>query len=142
MLGGEATHGGQIGGPKLVHHGSRGWFGKRLLEERCGVGAVIVATGMALTGAVDEWVGAVGLVDNDSLEGRGVVGTQQPEACRVNEGLVEQRLVMRLRWAAAGMLAAASQFRRVKGYRELPQLARALRHVVGAVDPSTVAVTA
>jgi hypothetical protein len=40
------------------------------------------------------------------------------------------------------MLAAASQFRRVKGYRELPQLARALRHVVGAVDPSTVAVTA
>ncbi len=27
---------------------------------------------------------------------------------------------MRLRWAAAGMLAAASQFRRVKGYRQLP----------------------
>jgi putative transposase len=33
---------------------------------------------------------------------------------------------MALRWAAAGMLAAESQFRRVKGYRELPQLARAL----------------
>jgi transposase-like protein len=49
---------------------------------------------------------------------------------------------MRLRWAAAGMLAAASQFRRVKGYRQLPQLARALRHHVGADDPSTVAVTA
>ena len=48
---------------------------------------------MALTGAVDEWVGAVGLVDHDWLEGRGVVGTQQ-EACRVNEGLVEQGLVM------------------------------------------------
>jgi transposase-like protein len=49
---------------------------------------------------------------------------------------------MRLRWAAAGMLAAASQFRRVKGYRQLPTLAAALRHTVGATDPSTVAVTA
>src|SRR5829696_3214212 len=49
---------------------------------------------------------------------------------------------MRLRWAAAGMLAASAQFRRVKGYRQLPQLARALRHAVGAVDPSTIAVTA
>ncbi len=28
---------------------------------------------------------------------------------------------MRLRWAAAGMLAAASQFRRVKGYRAAPR---------------------
>ncbi len=35
---------------------------------------------------------------------------------------------MALRWAAAGMLAAEGQFRRVKGYRELPQLARALEH--------------
>ncbi|MGH9261811.1 MAG: IS256 family transposase, partial [Acidimicrobiales bacterium] len=49
---------------------------------------------------------------------------------------------MRLRWAAAGMLAAAGQFRRVKGYRQLPQLARALRHAVSADDPSTIAVTA
>ena len=49
---------------------------------------------------------------------------------------------MRLRWAAAGMLAAATQFRRVKGYRQLPQLARALRYAVGADDPSTIAVTA
>ncbi len=49
---------------------------------------------------------------------------------------------MRLRWAAAGMLAASAQFRRVKGYRQLPQLARALRHAVGADDPSTFAVTA
>jgi transposase-like protein len=49
---------------------------------------------------------------------------------------------MRLRWAAAGMLAAASQFRRVKGYRQLPALAAALRHAVGADDPSTRAVTA
>jgi putative transposase len=49
---------------------------------------------------------------------------------------------MRLRWAAAGMLAASAQFRRVKGYRQLPQLARALRHAAGADDPSTIAVTA
>jgi putative transposase len=49
---------------------------------------------------------------------------------------------MRLRWAAAGMLAASAQFRRVKGYRQLPQLARALRHAVGADDPSTTAVSA
>ena len=33
---------------------------------------------------------------------------------------------MALRWAAAGMLAAEGQFRRVKGYQELPQLAQAL----------------
>jgi putative transposase len=33
---------------------------------------------------------------------------------------------MALRWAAAGMLAAEGQFRRVKGYQELPQLAVAL----------------
>jgi transposase-like protein len=49
---------------------------------------------------------------------------------------------MRLRWAAAGMDAAAGQFRRVKGYRQLPKLAAALRHTVGAQDPSTRAVTA
>jgi hypothetical protein len=35
---------------------------------------------------------------------------------------------MALRWAAAGMLAAEAQFRRVQGYRELPQLAAALEH--------------
>ncbi len=49
---------------------------------------------------------------------------------------------MRLRWAAAGMLEASKQFRRVKGYRQLPQLAVALRQAVGVVDPSAVAVTA
>jgi transposase-like protein len=49
---------------------------------------------------------------------------------------------MRLRWAAAGMLAAATQFRRVKGYRQLPKLAAALHHTVGATDPSTITVTA
>jgi transposase-like protein len=49
---------------------------------------------------------------------------------------------MRLRWAAAGMIAASAQFRRVKGYRQLPKLAAALRHAVTADDPSTIAVTA
>ena len=33
---------------------------------------------------------------------------------------------MALRWAAAGMLAAEAQFRRVKGFQELPRLALAL----------------
>jgi hypothetical protein len=50
---------------------------------------------------------------------------------------------MRLRWAAAGMLAAESQFRRVKGYRQLPKLADALAHTISTrVDDTPVAVTA
>jgi transposase-like protein len=48
---------------------------------------------------------------------------------------------MRLRWAAAGMLEASKQFRKVKGYRQLPALAAALRHAVRA-DQSEMAVTA
>jgi len=35
---------------------------------------------------------------------------------------------MALRWTAAGMLAAETQFRRVKGYRQLPHLLAALEH--------------
>ena len=38
---------------------------------------------------------------------------------------------MALRWAAAGMTAAQAQFRRVKGYRQLPELARTLERAVG-----------
>jgi len=34
---------------------------------------------------------------------------------------------MRLRWAAAGILAAEAQYRRVKGYRQLPLLAETLK---------------
>jgi putative nicotinate phosphoribosyltransferase len=49
---------------------------------------------------------------------------------------------MRLRWAAAGMLAAPAQFRRVKGYRQLPQLAIALHRAVGAEDTTTITVSA
>ena len=39
---------------------------------------------------------------------------------------------MRLRWAAAGMLAAAGQFRRVQGCAQLPQLAGALAQVTAS----------
>ncbi len=48
---------------------------------------------------------------------------------------------MALRWTAAGMLAAETQFRRVKGFRQLPQLAAALQRATadepGALDPHT-----
>ena len=49
---------------------------------------------------------------------------------------------MRLRWAATGMLAAENQFRRVKGYRQLPALATTLQQAVNPNTPSTLAVTA
>ena len=41
---------------------------------------------------------------------------------------------MRLRWAAAGMLEAQSQFKRVEGYSALPALARALHHTLVLKD--------
>ena len=34
---------------------------------------------------------------------------------------------MALRWTAAGMLEAEKQFRRIRGYRDLPSLTSALR---------------
>jgi putative transposase len=50
---------------------------------------------------------------------------------------------MALRWAAAGMLAAEAQFRRVKGYQELPALAAALeRATADEPGPLDLAVTA
>jgi transposase-like protein len=49
---------------------------------------------------------------------------------------------MRLRWAAAGMLTAQAQFRRVKGYRQLPLLAAALHHAIGAEHPTAEALSA
>lgn len=48
---------------------------------------------------------------------------------------------MRLRWAAAGMLEAAGQFRRVKGYSQLPQLASAIKTAISKAEGSTVPVT-
>ena len=53
-----------------------------------------------------------------------------------------QRGDMRLRWAAAGMLTASTQFRRVKGYRQLPLLAAALRNTLGAETSTPIAVSA
>ncbi len=44
---------------------------------------------------------------------------------------------MRLRWAAAGMEQAAHQYRRVKGYRQLPQLAGALLAATADKDTDT-----
>jgi len=45
---------------------------------------------------------------------------------------------MALRWTAAGMLDAERSFRRVKGFRELPKLAAALRRHAGDVDAKEV----
>ncbi len=44
---------------------------------------------------------------------------------------------MRLRWAAAGMDQAAAQYRRVKGYRQLPKLAAALQAMTADADTVT-----
>jgi putative transposase len=41
---------------------------------------------------------------------------------------------MALRWAAAGMESARSQFRRIKGHRQLPQLAAALKAATQTID--------
>jgi transposase-like protein len=48
---------------------------------------------------------------------------------------------MRLRWAAAGMLEAAKQFRRVKGYSQLPQLASAIKKATATTEDCAVPVT-
>ena len=46
---------------------------------------------------------------------------------------------MALRWTAAGMLAAETQFRRVQGYRELPLLAAALKRELHIESETTAA---
>jgi len=47
---------------------------------------------------------------------------------------------MALRWAAAGMLAAQGQFRRVRGFRELPLLEVALQQAAGLPEREEVAI--
>jgi hypothetical protein len=47
---------------------------------------------------------------------------------------------MALRRAAAGMLAAQGQFRRVRGFRELPLLAAALQRSAGVLQREEVAI--
>ena len=49
-----------------------------------------------------------------------------------------QRGDMRLRWAAAGMLAASTQFRRVKGYRQIPHLIDALDRELHPTEEATI----
>jgi putative transposase len=44
--------------------------------------------------------------------------------------------MMALRWTAAGMEIAERQFRRVKGYQQIPVLVEALRKHAGEVSPS------
>jgi len=47
---------------------------------------------------------------------------------------------MRLRWAAAGMLCAEQQYRRVKGYKQLDKLTNALaRHITPAITTNQAA---
>jgi putative transposase len=86
-----------------------------------------------------------GLDDTVTLNRLGITGTllRTLESTNPAESMIEivrdhARRVkhwssgeMALRWAAAGMLAAEAQFRRVKGFRQLPDLARALEHAVG-----------
>ena len=68
------THGAEIVGPELVDLDARRWFAKRLLEERCGLVAVVPPTGMTPAGLVDECVGVVGLLDHDGIGVRDQLG--------------------------------------------------------------------
>jgi putative transposase len=99
---------------------------------REGLAETVTVTRLGVTGALLKTVMSTNPVES-------MIEIVRPHAHNVKRW---QDGDMRLRWAAAGMLAAASQFRRVKGYRQLPALAAALRHSVGALDPSTRAVTA
>ncbi|MFO7962163.1 MAG: IS256 family transposase [Nitriliruptoraceae bacterium] len=81
-----------------------------------------------------------GLADTLTVNRLGVTGSllKTVESTNPVESMIEivrhharrvkhwQHGEMALRWTAAGMLAAESQFRRVKGFRELPQLLAAL----------------
>lgn len=81
-----------------------------------------------------------GLIDTITINRLGVTGTlaktlatTNPMESTIDIVKVHARNVkrwragdMRLRWAAAGMLAAEGQYRRVKGYRQLDRLAVAI----------------
>ncbi len=81
-----------------------------------------------------------GLADTVTVNRLGVTGSllRTVESTNPVESMIEivrdhsrrvkrwQHGEMALRWTAAGMLAAQAQFRRVKGYRQLPQLLAAL----------------
>jgi len=79
-----------------------------------------------------------GLADTLTVTRLGITGTLLKKVMSTNpvESMIEivraharnvkrwQDGDMRLRWAAAGMIAASSQFRRVKGHRQLPARSR------------------
>ena len=46
-----------------------------------------------------------------------------------------------LRWAAVGMMEAAKQFRRVKGFSQLPQLAAAIKEATSKTEDCLETVT-
>ena len=100
---------------------------------REGLSETLTVTRLGITGALLKTVGSTNPVES-------MIDIVRDHARNVKRW---QPGDMRLRWAASGMLAASVQFRRVKGYRQLPQLAAALRHTVHADDAlSTEAVTA
>jgi putative transposase len=99
---------------------------------REGLAETVTVTRLGVTGALSKTVMSTNPVES-MIE---IVRAHARNVKRWQDG------DMRLRWAAAGMLAASAQFRRVKGYRQLPKLAAALRHAVDVDDPSTIAVTA
>lgn len=94
-----------------------------------------------------------GLVETVTINALGVTGTLARTLATTNpmESTVDiiktharnvkrwQPGDMRLRWAAAGMVAAEAQYRRVKGYRQLDSLAAALAaKISGRVDADPV----
>jgi hypothetical protein len=106
VLGDEATHRTQVGAAELDDDSTHGRLGKGLIDERGDSAAFVAATDMALTGAIDEGMGAVGIVDHDPVERGAVVRTKQPEASSITEDIVEQLLASsaldKLRWTAIG----------------------------------------
>lgn len=89
-----------------------------------------------------------GLDDTLTVTRLGITGTLRKtmESTNPTESMIEivrdhsrrvkhwQHGEMALRWAAAGMLAAEAQFRRVRGYKQLPAMLAAL-HAATAAEP-------
>ena len=85
-----------------------------------------------------------GLKEKVTINGLGVSGSLERTLASTNpmESTIDivkvharnvkrwQKGDMRLRWAAAGMLAAEAQYRRVRGYKQLDRLALAIEAAV------------
>jgi putative transposase len=83
---------------------------------REGLGETLTVTRLGITGSLLKTVFSTNPVES-MIE---IVRDHASNVKRWRDG------EMALRWAAAGMEAARTQFRRIKGYRQLPQLAAAL----------------